>query len=77
MDSKDLIGPHTVRLGARPRLRPRNRRLDPAGTVGNVRTMRDEKPDLVEIWGRRVGRALGAIAAIGLLAYLLATYGPA
>jgi hypothetical protein len=39
--------------------------------------MNEDKPDAVEVWGRRVGRALGALAAIGLLAYLLATYLPA
>jgi hypothetical protein len=52
-------------------------RLDRAMRVGNPRAMNEDKPDAVEVWGRRIGRALGALAAIGLLAYLLATYLPA
>jgi hypothetical protein len=30
--------------------------------------------DPIEIWGRRIGRALGAVALVGLCLYLYATY---
>jgi hypothetical protein len=33
-----------------------------------------DAPDPVELWGRRIGRALSLIGVIGLAIYLLATY---
>ena len=33
-----------------------------------------EDQDWAEIWGRRIGRSLGLLAAVGLALWLLATY---
>ena len=33
-----------------------------------------EKPDKIEIWGRRIGRTLGYVLLIVLVVYLYATY---
>lgn len=60
------------------------------GTSGFARTMRaagdrlgghfaasDADPDdRIEIWGRRIGRGLALIVAVGLLVHLVLTYGP-
>jgi hypothetical protein len=35
-----------------------------------------EKPDAIEIWAKRLGRAFGFVALGGLALYLLLTYGP-
>lgn len=34
----------------------------------------DEAPDAIEVWAKRVGRALGFIAIAVLALYLIATY---
>ncbi len=34
----------------------------------------DTSGDAAEMWGTRIGRLLGAVAIVGLAAYLLATY---
>ena len=33
-----------------------------------------EAQDWAEVWGRRIGRSLGLVAAVGLALWLLATY---
>lgn len=35
-----------------------------------------EKPDRLEIWAKRTGRALGWVALFLLAVYLILTYGP-
>lgn len=46
-----------------------------ASTVEKIRPA-DDPNDPAAIWGKRVGRALGAIAFLLLAAYLYAEYGP-
>lgn len=36
----------------------------------------DDPDDPATVWGKRVGRALGVIAVVLLVAYLFAEYGP-
>lgn len=33
-------------------------------------------PDMIEVWGRRIGRTLGYVFMLSLAAYLLATLWP-
>lgn len=36
----------------------------------------DEAPDAIEVWARRTGRFLGAVALLLLALYLVFTYAP-
>lgn len=45
-----------------------------AGRVGDHFSGRDGD-DRVEIWGKRIGRGLGLVFALGLVVHLVATYG--
>ncbi|PTM51758.1 hypothetical protein [Phreatobacter oligotrophus] len=42
---------------------------------GDFFTARGESDDPAEIWGKRVGRILAVVAAIGCLVWLYLTYG--
>ncbi len=42
---------------------------------GDFLTARGESDDPAEIWGKRVGRILAIVAAIGCLVWLYLTYG--
>jgi hypothetical protein len=43
-------------------------------TLANSAGTGEKSDDPAEIWGRRIGRGLGAVAAVALLYHLLSTY---
>lgn len=59
-DSETIAGSTFVRLADRAR--------------GHLSAADKDEDDAIEVWGSRIGRGLGAIFAIGLVIYLVATY---